>query len=428
MAMTLSNSISAFAVRGSVVGCNFVAMLAIGSMAEPSTYGAFVFLWSGALLISSLISFGAPLYLLKEMALSQTSGGYSANSAIRLIFVYPALLTAAATSVFLLLGPQILTLVPDLPGTNSTALILLGLLGFLINLNSCMCSLFHGLNLLNTSMFLKDAAPQFIALVSTTFFYLAAEVKLIWMLGSTVALLAALCLTEVLLFLHLNRRAGLINRNGRHGSFTPYYWGGTVTGIAWAQIDILVGAYLMTAEQLGLYNIVRRICNFVTLPLSIATWLTVGKFSRAFQAKDATALQETVRASLILSNGAGAVLALVVIALILPVQNFYNFPPHTNFQPVWGILIVQAVTSLLYAPSTTMAQTSGLEASAMYARLWGIVVYLLLVVILSVWFSGPVLNGVALLAGTLALNVFVWQRVTTRFGIDSSAFSLFRRA
>lgn len=129
-----------------------------------------------------------------------------------------------------------------------------------------------------------------------------------------------------------------------------------------------------------------------------------------------------------LSNGAGAVLTLVVIALILPIQSFYNFPAQTKFLPVWGILIIQAVTSLLFAPSTTMAQTSGLEASAMFARLWGIAVYLLLAATLSAWFTGPVLNGVALLAGTLALNLYVWWRVTERFGIDSSAFSLVRRA
>lgn len=426
--MKLSGSIQAFAVRGGVVGCNFVAMLAIGSMAEASTYGAFVFLWSGALLFSSLISFGVPLYLLKEMALSQTSSGYNAGSAVRLIFVFPLLLAAAAVPLILLGGQEILAIIPDLPGTDSTALLLVVVLGFLINLNSCMCSLFHGLNLLNTSMFLKDAAPQFFALAGTVVLFLVAEIKLIWMLGITAALLTVLCAGEILLFVRLNRRERLISRDGRHGSFTPYYWGGTVTGIVWAQIDILIGAYLMSAEQLGLYNIVRRICNFVTLPLSIATWLTVGKFSRAFQARDEVALKETVRTSLMLSNGAGAVLTLVVVALIVPIQSFYSFPEHTDFLPVWGLLIVQAFTNLLFAPSTTMAQTSGLEASAMFARLTGILIYLLLVAAFSTWIAGPVLNGVALLTGTLALNFYVWWRVTKRFGLDSSAFSLVRRA
>lgn len=421
----VSSMIGATLTRAGVVGSNFASMLAIGAMAAPDTYGNFVFLWSLALLASASVSFGAPQFLLKEMAICRGETSFDRHFAIRLIVLYPALLSAILMVSFAAFYGVISSVFQSLTAFSIPMILLVGTLGFLMNLNNCFSSLLHGLDMLNLSMFLKDAGPQLFALVISLALFVTTGVDLVLLLSGIVILMAISLTVVGLIFLRKNRDAALIGKDGRKQTFTLYYWGGTITGIFWAQIDILIGASLMTAEQLGIYNIIRRICNFVTLPLSIATWLTVGRFARAFASEDNRALKETLRFSLLLSNGLGVVLTLVVIGLIQPIQAFYGFPSDTSYATIWAVLIIQAFTNLIFAPSTTMAQTSGLESSAMYARILGIAAFGLFVLFFSVWVQAELLTVTALSAATVVLNLYVWNRVRQRFGIDSSVFGLF---
>ena len=403
-------------------------MLALAWLLPADEYGQFVFFWSFALVFASVASLGGPLYLLKEMALSQGANGLDRSDAIKLVVLLPACITSAALLLIAIWPHGLLAEIsPTIDRSVKADLAVAIVLGMLLNYSACMCSILHGFGFLNSSLFVRDALPQSAALIVSVSISYWNQPTASLILPAAGTIMLAICALETFFILRRNRRTTLLRRGGRKGSYTVHYWTGSLLGVLWAQIDILFGALVLTSEQLGIYNILRRICNLITLPMTVATWLTVGPFSRAFRDSDVEMLGRLIRKSLLVSILPGILLAAIVIVSSHPVQRFYALPDNSNLTWVWSILIGQALLTLIFSPVLTMAATSGHEKSIVIARILGVSIFAIFLFIFSITSSELSHNATALVAGTILIYGYTWWVMFREFGLDGSLLALAKK-
>lgn len=407
-----------FATRGLTVLSNFLSMLAIAYCLGIDEYGRFVFIWTMGIVASSVISFGLPVYLLREMSITSASDGrgVSVSFALKMGVALPAVFVGIIWGLGSLgLHFDVLQCI----GVTRENLPLVLILAFFLNLNTNFSSATYALGFMNASMFQRDALPQVFASLAaviavvmgqaqSTFVLLLISIMMgLWLIAIAIAILVA------------NRSKAIFGAPRGGGGYTVSFWGGAVLGMVWAQIDVLVGSVFMTPAQLGAYNILRRVANLAALPVTISTWATVGDFSRAFAAGDRAKIEETNRRALTLSVYPGAALLLICVPLYAVLAHIYTLPRGESLFTAYLILLAQSAVLLAFAPGMTVAQSSGNERAVVWARLVGLGVFLAVV---SVdWPIGSdVKTAISLVSGTLAMSGFVWIILNGRLAVDTS--------
>lgn len=426
----LRSSIAIFAVRGVVVLMNFLSLLLVAHMLGVSSYGRFVLVWSGALVIASVLSLGAPTYLMREMSVSKISDGKGVTygEALWLALIFPALIALMLGALLRVMEISNWMLLP--PQVMHAGLWILAL-GWLLNLNANMASAIHAQGGVGISMFQRDAMPQCFSIVAATIAVASGRPSVddelvIVTLGWLFSLMTGWCFLVGIVIFARNRRYPVFGVSARKYTFS--FWGSSILGALWAQVDVLVGSLFLTPAQLGTYNILRRVANLAALPIVISSWVTVGDFSRAFFLNDVAALQSTNRRATLLSVLPGSLLILSGLALYPLLGLMYdgiNSSGTPGLFLCYLLLLGQSAVFLIFASGMTVASTSGMEASAMRARVIGILGYLL-VLILALAVQVPPLfaNGLAVMGGSITMSGTLWLKIWRRTRLDTSAFSL----
>lgn len=416
----LSEGIGLFATRGATVGMNFLAMLAIAYLMGIAEYGHFVVVWASAQIASSLLSQGLPVYLLREFAVRHTLGdnGVSSGFLVWRAILVPALI---CLGVFLLAEGA----ARFWPGLPSDLVPMILALAFLLNLNTLFSSAFHAFGWQSMSMFQRDALPQTLALVAAA---LAAA-------GGSAEAALVVTLTLVLLLLwgglalaiswHGARGRTLLGTGAQPPGRLSAFWGSAVLGTALAQIDVVVGSLFLTPTEIGIYNILRRVANLAALPMTIATWATVGDFSRAFTAKDRDAIEQANRKALILAVPPGLVLVLLSIPLYPALSLIYELPRLDMLFSTYLVLLGQSAIVVFFGVGLTICATSGMERVALQARMIALSGYLAGIAGLQAMSTLSVFgNAVAILLAMASMCGFVWWRIRAAFGFDSSGVAI----
>lgn len=386
----------ATALRGAIVSVNFAVMLGLAMGLGLEAYGRLIVTWGLALIVSGMISLGAPLLILR---VSSDVGGMSLRALALQVVAYPIGLAMA--------GWLILSfLLPSMPWGSVFGL------GFAIHVASCLASVMRALGSLHWSALLRDAAPQ--AALGAAALAVRGDDQTIFIMTVTI-LFAAVVIAAAWCWRH-PASPKLTSCRGSGSKPDMSLWGTTVLGIVLAQVDIVVGGIFMADAQMGAYAILRRIANLVVLPVSVATWVTSVPIAAAHAARDGAAL---ARASAQASGVAmlpGSVLLIGAI-MVLMVLGWGSWA-------VAFVLLTGACFQIVFAATFTVATLCHLAHFAVVARLASVTIYLGLVAVLPA--AGALSNAFAYVAALTAGSILLWVVILRRLGIDTSALVLLR--
>ncbi len=395
-----ANAWGTMLLRGGIVAVNFSVMIGLAAGMGLAAFGELAVIWGLAMVAGTALSGGAPLLLLRRL----TDGhGMSLQNLWRQIIMLPISIGLGALLILHLAFPAI----DWMP-------VLLG--GAAINLATCLASIMRALGSMHASMALRDAGPQ-----------VALGLSGLLMAGSsaaTILLHAALWLGLICIGAGLwcgqhRRRCEIIRQDRKPEGIAWALWGTSLLGMVLAQIDIVVGGSVMSATQVGLYAVLRRLANLIALPVSVATWVSAGPVSAAFGSGDICALR---RAS---AKGSQIALipGLILLGVMLAALPVYDLIVGQSIGPegrgAFAILALGAFAQVVFASSFTVATLCGAARSAALSRAVAIALYLAMIGMLGDSF-GVTLHAAIYAGAVTAGTAMLWWQVRQRLGVDTS--------
>lgn len=391
-------------VRGTIVGLNFFSTLAVAAILSPSEFGQFVYVWALAQVLAAVASVGGQAYLLREASarLSNPDRGVSRSEALCIAVLYPtAIIGAFGVSARIL--PDITSPLTGSSFTLANDPLVIGAISWIIVILGNLAVPYRVRGSTTTSMLLKDASPHLIimgALLAawifngqTAFFIAYAFV----VFGIAVVALAA---TVIVCSAQPNSPMWRSSAATRAPDLWKF-WVSAILGAATVQLDVIIGSQFLSSSQLGHYQILRRVANLISLPQVVSNWTASVGLGSAHAGADLKRLRSLARAGAARAFVAGAALALALMVAFPVVLYAYAIPFSGTILATFAILILAGLINVAFGVNFMFASQCGMEMSAIAARLLGVLVLPLALVI-------PVLNGTgALLAFVFALSVLV---------------------
>ena len=397
------NAIAALLSRAAIVGANFAVMLGLTFTLGMAVFGELVFLWGQALVISTVVSCGGPLLVLRNMS---DGRGMRGTQVAWLAMVLPAIICGLIWFCAMALWPQ----------THWLAVIISA---FSINFLSCLASVMRALGSVQMSMILRDAGP-FVAL-GIAGIARATEEPAAIVIGAT--LVVALMASAALLWCFLHHVPQNKNNANNQLGWTWSLWGTQVLGMVLAQIDLLLGGLLLPAQDLGLYAVLRRVANVVALPVSVATWVSAKPIAAAGGARDTVAMQAASAHGSQIAWYTGFGLAIVCFAG-LGIASAWTQDIVTGIvASAFAVLVMGALVQAFFASGLTVATLGNQARLSAVSRGLSILLYMGAATALGgtlTPFTNAMCYAIAITLGSL----LVWWGVWRRFGIDTSAFVL----
>ncbi|MBT0957780.1 oligosaccharide flippase family protein [Alphaproteobacteria bacterium KMM 3653] len=387
-----------------MVGGNFAALMGIAALLGLDGFGRLSFLWALAMIGGTLLSLGLPLYLLRELSKSGTEARpISPRSLAFLTLALPGALAALLALIYGLLSP----LLPPLP-----ALALLAA-GFTLHLTGCAACILRACGSMHASMVLRDAAPTLVLFLAALTATAADRAEPTTILTTFCILNTALCAILLRALFKRLSAARLIAPKGRSLPLTLTFWGSSLAGTGYAQVDLLLGGLILGAGDLGLYALVRRCANLVALPVSVATWVIAPRTAQAHESGDAAAL-----ARLSAEGNQIALIPGTVIALTLLCAAPWAAPQGGL---TLAILCAGMLAGSATASAMTLATLCGREGATLTARLIGIAGFAGCAVCLAALPGGatPTGHAAALSLSMLASQTWLWLTLRRGLGVDT---------
>ncbi len=384
-------------LRGVVVAGNLVVLLGLALVLGLDGFGALIVLWGLALVGSTLLGFGGPLTLLARLG---DGAGMHPRAVLWLCLGLPLIAALTGSLWLAVIWPQV-----PWPAVAAMALA--------VNLAACLGSILRALGSVQISMVLRDGAPLLaLGLAGLTRWDATA---ILWL---ATVLLGVICAVGAVLVWRHPARTDLIGQGKPGKVLTPNLWATAVLGMVLMQVDIIIGGQFLTAEQIGVYALVRRLANLVALPISVATWISAGPISAAHAAQDRAALQR--------ASNTGAQIALLpgLGLAVCALPALWWLPP--NAAPVLGVLLAGTIVQLAFAQGMTVATLTGHGHLAAVARLAGVIAYLGAVALAAPF--DPLWNALAYAGATSLCAAILWLVLWRDTGVNTLALQTRARA
>lgn len=389
--------------RAGMVGANFAVMLSLTSTLGMAVFGELVFLWGQALVISTVVSCGGPLLVLRNL-----SGGRGLRAA-RIAWL--AVVLPAIMGLVIWLGATAVW-----PQPQWLAVIIAA---FNINFLNCLASIMRALGSVQISMILRDAGP-FVALGIAGVAAATAEVATIIIWAALVMALMA-CAALVWCYQRHIPQTGI--DAGDQIGWTWSLWGTQVLGMVLAQIDLILGGLLLPAQDLGLYAVLRRVANVVALPVSVATWISAKPVAAACGAHDPVAMQAASAHGSQVAWYTGLGLAVGCFAGLALAAAWPQSMVTGIAAQSFSVLVLGALAQAFFASGLTVATLGNQARLSAVARGLSILLYLSAAAVIGSTLT-PLSNALSYVSAITAGSVLVWWGVWRRFGIDTSAYVL----
>ncbi len=393
-------------LRAGIVGANFAVMLCLAAWLGLETFGPLAALWGAALVAGTVVSLGGPVILLRML----TDGtGLRGFDICNMVLIVPGVLALTAYLICM-------TFWPAWPWAA-----IIGA-GYCANILGCLASVMRSLESVQVSMVLRDAGPQLALGLSGLVAYSTDPGAI---LALSAIMMAAIAVAGAL-WISADNAFKAITCHVYRPFLSLSQWASSVLGMVVSQIDLIVGGALISAEQLGVYAVLRRVANLVALPVSVATWVSAPAISAAYGKGSFSALCKASREAsrIAVVPGVGLFVLGIILVPLLPVV----FPEVAGINPslIFFVLLLGALGQVFWAASFTVATLCGAAHQAMTSRAIMIVCYLL-------WFAMSEPEGLALgnavgYVGALTIGGFIlWGMIKRGIGVDTSAAACITR-
>ena len=428
MGIKVKNALGLFAVRGFIVGLNFVTMLILAALLPSEEFGRFVYLWALARVISAIANMGGPPYLLRECSARQgdPSRGVTHLEMVKIAVMWPILIL---TGIFISVNvvPSTIWSKTGLEFVFENILILIAVAwGVAITFHSAIVYRLNGK--MELAMFIRDGLPNIIIILVAIFtmivgMEITAKGILLTFFIVTVLTIFGLLL-YALKFENLFWRDTTLSLSRAPGQL--YFWGNGLLGIITSQIDILLGGIFLSSVDIGRYQILRRLVNLVSLPQVIANWLTIVRVGKSYAAKDLSDVQEACKTGIIWAFLPGIAMLIVIFIATPFVGKFYGLESGVNLWATVFFLSVANIVSLACGMNLTVASQCGKEFYAMISRLIGVTAATIIILMFSkqlnlIWLS------VAVCAASILTNTWLSGILFRSIKIHTSILSFSNR-
>ncbi len=211
--------------------------------------------------------------------------------------------------------------------------------------------------------------------------------------------------------------------------FRSSYWLNGLTGALMSNVDVLAASALLQPEHVGLYVVLRRVANAVSLPQTIANDRYAVPIAAAHAEGDTAAVQRASRDALSITAGVSTVLAIAVVALDGVWLPLFGFGPSGAATTTLAFLTTANLLSVYFGINFMVAAQCGLELRALRARALGLALFGLLVAMIVLLRPAATAWQLALsqMLAMLIMNAVIWAQIRRRLGIDTSIAAMFRR-
>ena len=304
-----------YASRVGAILSQSLMFFVLAAVFGTSKFGQFSFMFSAAQITSVIVSAGAGETLLRVLPEREAKYSGAGNlSIIAISFARTAILTALCMCL-LYLSEWIFDDKTISAFKQEAQLILV--VGFLMASIDTAVTVVRVLKSPTLSMMIRDSIPYLVFLVaivvcSVAGFHSANILFFAFGVSSLISLIVALMIVAK----SSNQWTFRSSVKVSAGSDYKIFWGLTTVGSAFSQLDMMVARYFFGDSTLGVYALIRRVANLVSLPQVIANWaLSVGiAFDYASGNRDALE-QHAIRGLVI------AVPMALVIGLVLSLSS-----------------------------------------------------------------------------------------------------------
>lgn len=405
--------VSLFVTRGGIVGLNFASLLIVAALLHPAQFGAFVFLWSSAQLVSATAGLGSVNYLMREGSAHRgdPTKGVTKNEALWIAFGYPALFL-----LFIMgLGYGATTLLSEtLHLSGSAPLDLLAICAA----SGGMIALSHSATPLRlddkqtASMFVRDGGPSALMLIAFLVSYIsgASTPRTILLFFATIAGTTALILLSYTSFSKTSLWVEEPSKTrAQQVRELRTFWGNDIIGMSLAQFDILIGAAFVNNVDLGHYQVLKRLANFVGLPLVVTNWSATVTLGKLHAEEDAVGVQDVCTQASVWSFLPGLVLLLALTAMLHLLLPLYKMELSTTNLAAFLLIGSANLVNLAFGVAIMLAVMSGSETTAFKGRLIGCIIGGAMIP-MAASITPMVGLAASLLVATLVLNGFIARR------------------
>ena len=421
-------TLASFVTIGTIRGLTAVSQLIIIAVAsrvfDKATFGRFAIAMAGARLLASLSGLGANSYLLKDVPFRQERqlGWHSYQSTFLFFVVAPLAICTIAGFATEWLSTLNSTYYPLQPGEG----VAVAALGFL------------WANMLTLGAYVRVTRSSTEAMIASE---LTVPATLVIALGATswtdqgnvaeVLVLAGACLATiqlVMLLWHMRIRwIPIGGRRSEHISLRELtaYWGTVLLNTMTGQLDVVLAGTIISPVTVGLYMIIKRLSNMMTIASSIVVWMLAPQISRATAAEDSRALQQLARKAMHLTIIPAILIAAALAATVPWWTAYFDVARTPTFYLLLSMMLGGTLVSMAIGTTIMFATQTGMPGSVV--RALSLALLIAVPVMLTAGTQIGIL-GVALgqLVLILMMKLPVHRAILHRHGFDISIFNLIR--
>ena len=386
-------------------------------------FGRFSIAWVVAQGTREFIAVGGPSYILENIfrQMAQPSGRVPVYHVLIFGLPIPVMMLILLACIWYM-GP-FEELIQRSTAWMPTRLLICGIAAFAVaqNLVWVAASMVRAVYGTMPSMLLRDVVPFLALLVCALLLHMVGRLSPSGLLVSSgILLLLAGGLVTVITIFRGRQRLTFARQSLEPIVFA--HWGSAIVGALAAQFDIVLGALFLSADDLGVYALLKRMASMVITTQAVENW----KIAAAVAAAHARAETDGLRRAVLMGHRATMVPALLLsIAVLGTTPVWYGIFDLNDLWQTGEILVIMLANSLAalsVGPVLIVASQCGLESVALRARLIAITIGVA-AGIAGCWSLGTA--GLALAHGVslIAMRLLIWAGIRQRLRVDTAMFA-----
>ncbi len=412
-------------IRGLTAISQLMIIAAASQIFEKDQFGRFALAYALARLLQAGSGLGAQSYLLKDIPYRQVHNRpwHSVRSAGLIFVISPLGICAIAGAIFECLAALNAPFYPLLAGQGAAVAVF----AYLWTILATLASYVRTLRSSGEAMLLSELAVPAALLVTMSLGWLSGDVSIIWLL--TCAGLLLFLGELVLLGWHV--WSPWLPVGGPNGEAVPLkelkaYWGTVLLNTMAAQLDIVLAGTVLSPAVVGLYTIIKRMANVITLAMSVVVWMYAPKISRASAASNNVALSYLARRAILYTLGPATIILILLIASLPWWTAYFEIATDSTFWALLVLMLGTQILSIMMGSTMMFATQTGRPQLMIRSLLRAIAIAAPLTLL------GGTTIGIVGVALAQFLMIFLIKRAVRRSlleeqDLDISVMSLFKR-
>lgn len=424
----LVQSILAVAVKLGTGLASYILFAVTARLTGPTEFGLFSVLFSSAMLIGMVGSFGQQVFLVKEIPKAVASGDNQTERGAYQFSFTMTLVCATISAIVLIITSRVIV-------EESTLLAIVGgaSLCFLFAVSQTTVGALRVLDRTLSGISTRDLLWRVLSVAAVVLFWYSQKRRGATEVSGGLAVLAlAVALIPVIIIhvrtIWLRVYPGIVHQPA---TWRTREWLGTSAGLALVAVissadlyvyTIALGVFLPASDAGGFFASMKT-AELLNLFLMAVTLIIGPKMSELISRKERAALQKQCNSAIIM-QGAPAIAAGAVVFAFAPVFLGFYEPSYVASATVLRLLVVGMLINALTGATGLLLQLAGLHWRHVVYQGGSLLLSVALLPLLIPWI-GVLGAAVAFIIAKACWNILAIMAIRSRLGVDPSLLGLF---